>query len=344
MGDKNRHSVRIEYIDVARAIAMIFVILGHINFANSSIKVWVYSFHMPVFFIISGMVIRSRDEYKGKDFLTDIYKSFLNLMVPYFLWAMIYCKLTPSNLLYVFYGSYDALTRADTLTSLWFLPVMFISLSLFRLFALIFKNRFNIVTKLILAIVVMSIGFVLPSINRGYPWGINISLVSLGFVLLGNIIAPFIYKLYYEKMVKPRKIASILISIGLVICCFVVTLLYKFNIPEYGYVLMGNGIFGNILLFLPVSIVGTAMTIFGAWFFCLFGIKKIIDFFSFIGKNTLAIFFVQKPIISFFSVAFGKLNVPELVALCITCICTLLLSCAIAMVIKKIAPNLLGVH
>ena len=62
---------RIEYIDIARAIAMVFVVLGHINFANSGIKAWAYSFHMPAFFFISGMVARWEKEYVWKRLLFD---------------------------------------------------------------------------------------------------------------------------------------------------------------------------------------------------------------------------------------------------------------------------------
>lgn len=50
---------RILYIDYVKALAMILVIMGHVNFANHDIKAWVYSFHMPVFFFITGFVIKT---------------------------------------------------------------------------------------------------------------------------------------------------------------------------------------------------------------------------------------------------------------------------------------------
>lgn len=54
-------SIRIKYIDAAKSVAMILVILGHTNGMNSFPQLGnaIYSFHMPVFFIISGFFIKS---------------------------------------------------------------------------------------------------------------------------------------------------------------------------------------------------------------------------------------------------------------------------------------------
>lgn len=71
---------RIDWIDLAKAIAIILVILGHINSANGPIKAWIYAFHMPVFFFLTGMVIRQETidhRYIGKNVRS--------LLVPYLL-------------------------------------------------------------------------------------------------------------------------------------------------------------------------------------------------------------------------------------------------------------------
>lgn len=41
------------YIDIAKGIGIILVILGHSG-VNSEIKDFIYGFHMPLFFVISG--------------------------------------------------------------------------------------------------------------------------------------------------------------------------------------------------------------------------------------------------------------------------------------------------
>ena len=49
---------RIDYLDYSKGIAIILVVLGHI-FNGGNIKTYIYSFHIPLFFIISKSMIRS---------------------------------------------------------------------------------------------------------------------------------------------------------------------------------------------------------------------------------------------------------------------------------------------
>lgn len=51
---------RIEYIDVAKAIGILLVILGHCYYTATVpyLGAAIYSFHMPMFFIISGMFLK----------------------------------------------------------------------------------------------------------------------------------------------------------------------------------------------------------------------------------------------------------------------------------------------
>lgn len=48
---------RIHYIDVLKGIGILFVLLGHIN--NQEWSGYLYSFHMALFFFISGDVAES---------------------------------------------------------------------------------------------------------------------------------------------------------------------------------------------------------------------------------------------------------------------------------------------
>lgn len=51
---------RIDFVDTARGIAMLLVILGHCQLsADCTIEKLIYSFHMPLFFFLSGMFATS---------------------------------------------------------------------------------------------------------------------------------------------------------------------------------------------------------------------------------------------------------------------------------------------
>ncbi len=55
MNDKKR----LEYLDIARGIAMISIVLGHLGIRSFN-KV-VFTYHLPIFFIISGFFLSTRD-------------------------------------------------------------------------------------------------------------------------------------------------------------------------------------------------------------------------------------------------------------------------------------------
>ena len=50
---------RINAIDIAKGIGIILVIVGHALPSDSPIRIFVYTFHMPLFFILAGMVLKS---------------------------------------------------------------------------------------------------------------------------------------------------------------------------------------------------------------------------------------------------------------------------------------------
>ena len=75
---KKAASGRLEFVDVAKGIAMICIVLGHLGI--SGINRFVFTFHVPVFFLISGYFIS-----EGEKLSSFIVKKLRTLIVPYFL-------------------------------------------------------------------------------------------------------------------------------------------------------------------------------------------------------------------------------------------------------------------
>lgn len=46
---------RIDWIDVAKGIGIILMVMGHTSMPDA-INRWIYSFHMPLFFLLSGLL------------------------------------------------------------------------------------------------------------------------------------------------------------------------------------------------------------------------------------------------------------------------------------------------
>lgn len=69
---------RIEYLDVAKGIGIMLIVLGHSKLPGIILS-WIYSFHVPLFFIISGYL------YKPRSISEIVRKGFKQLLIPMFL-------------------------------------------------------------------------------------------------------------------------------------------------------------------------------------------------------------------------------------------------------------------
>ena len=48
---------RLTYIDTMKAIGIALIVFGHAPGLDASLKAFIYSFHMPLFFFISGVLL-----------------------------------------------------------------------------------------------------------------------------------------------------------------------------------------------------------------------------------------------------------------------------------------------
>lgn len=52
---------RLDFIDICKGLGILLVILGHIYEPNSRVGIWIYSFHMPLFLIVSGILLNYKN-------------------------------------------------------------------------------------------------------------------------------------------------------------------------------------------------------------------------------------------------------------------------------------------
>ena len=124
---------RIGYVDIAKIAGMFLIVYGHI-LRGGRVTTWIYTFHVPLFFFLSGVTFH---ENVRQAFGYFIRKKAKCLLVPFLVWSLIstaiYIALTPiipSQMLL-------ETNMADTIRSilmgyckanspLWFLPCLFI--------------------------------------------------------------------------------------------------------------------------------------------------------------------------------------------------------------------------
>ncbi|MGN0524124.1 MAG: acyltransferase family protein [Eubacterium sp.] len=79
---------RIEWIDIAKGIGIILVVTAHTQMPsyslfdgnNNILRLLIYSFHMPLFFFLSGMCFKT-DGITFKEFLTKKIKTKLKVLI-----------------------------------------------------------------------------------------------------------------------------------------------------------------------------------------------------------------------------------------------------------------------
>ena len=188
---------RIQYIDIAKGIGIILVAVGHCPQIYAPLKSLIYAFHMPLFFIISG-IVWDKASHEKKGYLTRnfVFGKIKRLILPCYIWGTIYLIIStvinhnkPSVLsfAYLLYGSHYGFISSGSLSSLWFLTCMFLTVCGFELVQMLLKNKKSKIPIVVLFVVFMFIGYVLPHYSVGYPWCLDVSFIAAAFMLLGNL-------------------------------------------------------------------------------------------------------------------------------------------------------------
>lgn len=294
---------RVPYIDIAKGITIFLVIVGHAanNLDDPFYRLVLYYFHMPLFFMLTGMSIRPKTAYNAEVWKKMIRKNAVVLMVPYFLWGTMYATFSFFNIGRLAFGSWKALGKAETLTSLWYIPCLFlVRIEIHLLFQLFRKIKANIyVLSTVAAVISFAIGFLLPYNEvRGYMWCADISFVALGFVLIG-----FVTKGLFEKICEWnmcwQAVGAVISAAGL----FAGTWLQRGK--AFTLVLMCDNVYGNLVLFFWNTVFGSLLVLFVSMMIAKYAATyRFAKALIYIGQNTFAIYLLHKPILQKLAMGF----------------------------------------
>lgn len=292
-------SKRIGWIDNAKALGILAVFYGHIvekiSLANSSEAFlqfkFIYSFHIPLFFILSGFFAKQYET----SFKSYIKSKFVLRIVPVIFFTIIILPFHLINEIMI-HKNFDLNTFILKLLSLlrgypvfnfvtWFLVCLFtVEVINFFVYPCIQGNR----KKLIVTIAIFYVVGWLVTWNRRYVfqvlqiggfWFLYEALIAYSFYLFGNLIAAI------DIIIKNNKpylnITFVLISSIILFLTFDLNTGFFRGCPQK-VVLMAGGLYGNPLLFPLTAIAGSIFVIF---------LSKLIPannkMVTFIGRNTL---------------------------------------------------------
>lgn len=286
---------RLDYLDISKAFLIISVVLCHSPFENAYYLYW---FHMPAFFIISGMLYK-----RGMNIKEQAIKFF----VPYAIFSLIDINF---NYIMYYHGNFSLSDLIHEIIKysyggkatwgvFWFIPVMFVTKVVFdqlnkRLTSK--KLAFLCILSYILAHI-YSMSFIPSSVteiteNQFVFWNLDVVLITLPYYALGY----YITKLNIQRVFKETS-TLILSSIG-VVAMFILNssmvIGYYLNI-KYSY--YKDPIF-DILM--PVTITIFILSL--SYQISKFKCKKL---FTIIGANSLVIMYLHKQIATLFMDVFN---------------------------------------
>ncbi len=295
---------RIIWIDKIRTFSIICIVLGHTIVYSKNLyflQQYLYSFHVPIFFVVSGFLLYENKENK----IYFVKKEFKKNIIPYFLFSFLF--LIPYLLIYfidfkiisnigydvsveelvigIFYGVGNNKYLKQN-QPLWFLPCFFVTNLLF-----IFLKKFIDISPKLMLFISFIISFI-SSCNFVplLPFGLSTGLTMLFFMIFGYNLRILFKKIAQFKIKKFKIISILLILIG----CYLSI--------KNSFVLCMTNDYGNFILFIISSI----FSILG-YFFLFYELNNE-NIFSKIGKHTLEILVFHKSVILIFQRLLGGVS------------------------------------
>lgn len=263
---------RIAWIDNLRGFAMLLILLGH-SYPPHDLKMLIYSFHVPLFFFLSGYL------YKERNVVDVIKHKTKTLLKPYFITALISLpfgfiiyKLIEKNLTALFYNFFYLNGSVGWNAPIWFLIVLFwVEVG----FACLSKIKTSSWFTLALTIIA---GYVLYIKHIFLPFGLSIAIWELPFYELGYITKKgHLLNSFSIKIISSRISGALLVIIS-----GIMEVIINKTIPE-----VYHNELGNFFYFYPIALIGITGCI------LLFMHSKPVKFLTKVSQESLFILCTQ---------------------------------------------------
>lgn len=280
-------SKRLTYFDMAKGLGILLVVLGHIEYISEPLRAWISSFHMPLFFVVSGMLIHYKDEL-SKDFSEILRKKWKSILIPYLWFSLLYFLIDILNVLlhkidpHTFWVNLIHSATFYGVSVLWFLPALFLAETGFLFLTKKLPRAVSIITILLCALFAYMAQLGISQINMAHEGSLLItSLIDFVRVFLrGAIAMSFVciayYSFYLLKKMDTFSIRGLLLGI----------LLFLINLPlsqinecvDFHYIILKN-----VPLFYLCALLGS----FGLIIICIN--CRYVPSIGYFGRNSLII-------------------------------------------------------
>lgn len=319
---------RLVWVDVAKAIAIIGMIIGH-EVTNDALRIFIFSFHMPLFFILSGYT--SGPVQNWRKFGTKLKSTFVKVWLLACLMVILLglenflagsfslVNMLKAVLQGIFWGSNVPWMKVQTVGIMWFLFVFFWAKLLFDALQVVFPNKYN---GMILGI--LAYFAVIVSQKQWLPQALDIVPVAAFFMWIGS----FIRNLESNKLSS----TSISISLAVIFCYWILCLQNGMNIE------MAIRHYPNFIIVVLEAVAGTIAVCYISKGIALQ--SYLVGPLQIIGKHTLAIMGIHQ--LDFYWINWGNYFTSWELAALVRLIVDLLLLFVWLKIFMWIRNNMLG--
>lgn len=262
-------SRRIQWIDILKCVGIFLVVLGH-TIKNNDFYLWIYSFHMPLFFFISGYLSEPKD--KIVDYKFFFLNKFRSLFLPFLFFRI---------LLIIYWLVVEQYFRQLDLGPIWFLIVLF---WVEILIAPVLLRWNDILHSVLIVFICVILFYIFKSVKSSNEF-IHELLGWLERIVNGGLwfSMAFLVRKIGNKLLFFRKYSLVLFGITAIISVFY----FKLN----GEISIYSNTVNNIVLYIILGLSGINVV----WFLCKFVIKKN-RIMEWIGAYTIIILAIHEPI------------------------------------------------
>jgi len=190
------------WIDIAKGIGIILVVIGHSSKNLSSH--YIYWFHMPLFFILSGYTLKPKENMS--EFFMWLRKRSYQFLIPYAAFGILIVIIV--SCLDLISGNFNLIKPVKNVAKLifggqildgpfgvfWFITSLFLAQILFVLLLIKVKSNIKRATILMIAYVLSHIQALYFS-DIPIPWNADVSFMVIVYLAIGYYLRPFFAKL-----------------------------------------------------------------------------------------------------------------------------------------------------
>lgn len=310
--DSGKATKRLDYIDFAKAFGMLLIVWGHIRLSGWS-NAFVYAFHIPLFFFLSGMVFSKKRYPNFKSFLL---KRVNSLIKPYIVFSLL-TWIVWASFSYATHTNVDSywMPLAETFISqgsggflvhnvpLWFVTCLFVVEIIYYFIADMKRLWIMTITIAMTAISYLAINNLEYFDVTLLPWNIEVAMLTIPFYAAGHWMVKSKSHQGIMNVVNSHKVLAMIL---VVLLAYVVYVGSQYN----GSISFGHANLGkNVFVAYGCGLAGTLMWMIGCILLADTNMNKanvkLLEWTKWFGRNCFNAMAIHNPIKGFVCIIVG---------------------------------------